>query len=190
MLEPDPIAPPSGPQAQPRESIWRAILEMAVLLAVAVGVALVVKAYVVQPFLIPSGSMERTLLVGDRVLVNKFIYRVRTPHAGDVVVFLSPDDRDVDFIKRVVAVGGQTVELRDGTVYVDGVARAEPFVNGDVKDTYTSRQPVKVPTGYVWVMGDNRTNSRDSRYFGPRPVGDLLGQAMCIYWPFDHLRTL
>jgi signal peptidase I len=190
MSEPDEIASAAEPEVAAHDSLLRSVIEMAVLLVVAFGLAMVVKTYVVQPFLIPSGSMERTLLIGDRVLVNKFIYRFRTPQSGDVVVFLSPEDSSVDFIKRVIAVGGQTVEVRDGTVYVDGTPRTEPFVTTTVKDTYTSQRPVTVPPGYVWLMGDNRTNSRDSRFFGPRPVGDLLGQAMCVYWPLDHMRTL
>lgn len=189
MSDSDEIGLPTAAPAERKDSLLRSILETVLLVVAAFALAMGIKTYVVQPFLIPSGSMERTLLVGDRVLVNKFIYRMRTPHAGDVVVFLSPEDPDVDFIKRVVAVAGQTVEVKEGVVYVDGVARTEPFVDRAVPDTSTFKA-VTVPAGYVWLMGDNRSNSRDSRFFGPRPVADVLGQAFCVYWPLDRVRPL
>lgn len=166
------------------------LLELVVLVAIAFGLAVAIKTWVVQPFMIPSASMQPTLDVGDRILVNKFIFRVRPPGIGDVVVFLSPDSTQIDYIKRVIAVAGQTVDVRDGVVYVDGKALAEPYVADASRDRYTSRQPTRVPPGQVWLMGDNRANSRDSRYFGPRPVSDLLGTAFVIYWPLDRLRTL
>jgi signal peptidase I len=174
----------------PQESMLRSAGELVVIVVVAFLLASSIKAWLVQPFVIPSASMEPTLLVGDRVLVDKTAYRFGTPHVGDVVVFYSPEDQRIDYIKRVIAVEGQTVEVREGVVYVDGKARTEPFVNQAAKDAYTSTSPVIVPAGSVWVMGDNRANSRDSRVFGPRPVSDLLGKAFCIYWPIGHLRSL
>lgn len=178
------------PRAEAEESFLRWLGELVVLVALAFILAMGIKTFVVQPFVIPSTSMVPTLEVGDRVLVNKFVYRFQQPKRGDVVVFTSPDDPGMDLIKRVVAVGGQTVEVRNGTVFVDDVALKEPYVNPRIRDTYSSREPVKVPAGYVWLMGDNRTNSRDSRYFGPQPNGNLLGRAFCIYWPVSRLRGL
>jgi signal peptidase I len=189
--EPEDLTPaPPDRHAQAEESFLRWLAEVVVLLAVAVVLALGIKTFVVQPFVIPSSSMVPTLQIGDRVLVNKFIYRFTQPKPGDVVVFTSPDNDNMDLIKRVIAVGGQSVQIRDGIVYVNGQARTEPFVNPEVRDTYTSAAPVKVPDGYVWVMGDNRTNSRDSRYFGPQPVKNLLGRAFAIYWPLTRIRAL
>jgi signal peptidase I len=160
------------------------------MVALAFALAMVVKTFVVQPFVIPSGSMEPTLLIQDRVLVNKFIYRFTQPKQGDIVVFLSPADKSVDFIKRVIAVGGQTVDIDDGKVKVDGMLLDEPYVNKEVVDRYSAKSSITVPAGQVFLMGDNRTNSRDSRYFGPRPIGELLGRAFAVYWPIDRVGTL
>lgn len=186
----DSTTPPEDPRAEAEESFLRWLGELVVLVAVAFILAMGIKTFVVQPFVIPSTSMVPTLEVGDRVLVNKFIYRFEQPKRGDVVVFTSPDNDGMDLIKRVIAVGGQTVELRNGTVFVDDRPLKEPYVNPLIKDTYTSNEPTKVPAGYVWLMGDNRTNSRDSRYFGPQPVAHLLGKAFCIYWPIGRMRGL
>jgi signal peptidase I len=172
------------------ESFLRWLGELVVLVALAFVLAMGIKTFVVQPFVIPSGSMEPTLQIQDRVLVNKFVYRFQKPQQGDVVVFLSPESNSIDYIKRVVAVGGQTVDIQNGVVRVDGKPLRETYVNHEVQDTYTSQQPIKVPADSVFLMGDNRTNSRDSRYFGPRPVSSLLGKAFFIYWPFNRLHTL
>lgn len=168
-------------------SFGRWVLELAVLLALAWVLAWGIKSYVVQPFIIPSSSMESTLMISDRVLVNRFIYRFTAPKPGDIVVFVSPEENNLDLIKRVVAVGGQTVDVRDGKVYVDGKLRVEPFVNTAYPDHYDSDAPLKVPAGSVYVMGDNRANSKDSRYIGPQPVTRILGRAFAIYWPVDRL---
>jgi signal peptidase I len=194
VSEPGEVTPAhDAPDARPasaEDGFLRWLAELVVLVVIAFLLAMGIKQFVVQPFVIPSGSMEPTLQVGDRVLVNKFVYRFAQPSPGDVVVFLSPESSSVDYIKRVIAVGGQTVEVRDGVVYVDGRAKVEPYVDTRVKDTYTSEKPVKVPAGYVWLMGDNRTNSRDSRYFGARPASDLLGRAFLIYWPVSRVKPL
>lgn len=171
-------------------SFGRWLLELVVLVGLAWVLAFGIKTYVVQPFVIPSSSMEPTLLISDRVLVNKFIYRVTAPRPGDVVVFLSPEDGRTDLIKRVIAVAGQTVDIQDGRVSVDGVLLNEPYVNAADPDHYNSDSPVKVPPGTVWVMGDYRANSKDSRFIGPQPVSKILGRAFAIYWPLDRLAWL
>lgn len=168
-------------------SFGRWVLELAVLLVLAWVLAWGIKTYVVQPFIIPSSSMEPTLMISDRVLVNRFIYRLTEPRPGDIVVFVSPEEGNLDLIKRVVAVGGETVDVRDGKVYVDGVPRVELFVNAAYPDHYDSDAPLKVPAGTVYVMGDNRANSKDSRYIGPQPVTRILGRAFAIYWPPSRL---
>jgi signal peptidase I len=178
--------------------------EYAEALIVALLLALVIRTFVVQAFKIPSGSMLPTLQIGDHILVNKFIYGprleipltqmslgqlpgVRHPAPGDIVVFVWPKDRSKDFIKRVIAIEGQTIEIRERTVYIDG----KPF--DDPHATYTQQRvrpnetygPFTVPPGYVFVMGDNRDQSYDSRFWGPVPVGDIKGKALIIYWSWD-----
>jgi signal peptidase I len=162
-------------------SFGRWFLELVVLVALAWVLALGIKTYIVQPFIIPSSSMEPTLLV------NKFIYRFGSPQPRDIVVFVSPEDGRTDLIKRVIAVAGQTIDVQDGKVFIDGVASVEPYVNAAYPDHYDSDAPVKVPAGMIWVMGDNRANSKDSRFIGPQPVTKVLGRAFAIYWPVGRL---
>lgn len=173
-----------------RTSFGRWLLELVVLVTLALGLATGIKTFVVQPFYIPSGSMEPTLEVGDRVLANKFLYRFDEPKAGDVVVFKSPDAKGTDYIKRIIATEGQTVDVRRGAVTVDGQPLQEAYVNTLVADQSDLTEPVTVPEGHVWLMGDNRANSADSRVFGPQPVSHLLGKAFLVYWPLGRARVL
>lgn len=184
----DPLYP-AGETEQPQEaapadehySFVRWLVELIVLVAVAFAVAYVLKLFVVQPFYIPSGSMEPTLMPGDRILVNKFVYRFEEPKQGDIVVFIAPhDSAKRDFIKRVVAVAGQEVAVRGGELVVDGRPVREPYV---VSTNGSDYGPLRVPEDAVFVMGDNRQNSSDSRVFGPLPEKDILGKAFIIYWP-------
>jgi signal peptidase I len=166
--------------------------------------ALIIRAYIVQAFKIPSGSMIPTLLVGDHILVNKFIYGTkipftdkrilifRKPEKGDIIVFKYPEDPRKDFIKRVIATGGDTVEERNKVVYVDGVRLSEPYAhhydNGlrpggnDPRDNFG---PITVPKNKIFVMGDNRDQSYDSRYWGFVDLKEVLGEAFIIYWSWD-----
>lgn len=155
----------------------------------AVLVALFIKTYVVTPYVVPTGSMLETIQEGDMLLGECVSLRFEDPAQGDIVTFLSPLDGET-LIKRVVAVGGQTVDLVDGAVFVDGERLDEPYTGG--KPTYSLSEyagsagisyPYVVPEGTVWVMGDNRTDSRDSRYFGPVDVDDVTSRALFIYWP-------
>jgi signal peptidase I len=174
-------------QGQETMSFGRWMIELVVLVALAWVLALGIKTYLVQPFIIPSSSMEPTLLISDRVLVNKLIYRFAQPKPGDIIVFISPEDGRTDLIKRVVAVAGQTVDVQDGKVSIDGVELTEPYVNTAYPDHYSSDVPAKIPPGTVWVMGDNRANSKDSRFIGPQPLTKVLGRAFAIYWPIGRL---
>jgi signal peptidase I len=146
--------------------------------------------YLVQRYEIPSTSMEDTLQIGDNVLVDKLSYRFSDPEPGDLVVFLAPDNPRKQWIKRVVAVGGQTVDIRDGVVYIDGDRLTEPYVNTRYPSRYESEVPVKVPADTVYLMGDNRANSQDSRYIGPQPLSRIVGRAFVICWPIDRARSL
>jgi signal peptidase I len=176
-------------------------------IAVALLLALVIRTFVVQAFKIPSGSMLPTLQIGDHLLVNKFVYGarleipftqlsfgrlpgLRAPQRGDVVVFVNPRDPSQDFIKRVVAVAGDTVEMRSRQLYVDGVAVTDPFATYRLGGVPNSQRfgPYEVPAGTLFAMGDNRDESSDSRIWGPVPLENVKGLAFIIYWSWDHAR--
>ena len=182
------------------------IREYAESIVIAVILALFVRTWAVQAFKIPTGSMENNLLIGDHLLVNKFVFGpaarperavlpMRDIHRGDIVVFKYPDEPERDFIKRVIGLPGETIELRNKKVYVNGQPLEEPYVHFlepahnaqevtsfDVRERYG---PVTVPAGQYFVMGDNRDNSQDSRYWGFLPRGYIKGQALMIYWSYD-----
>ena len=189
-----------------RKSSVRETIE-AVLIAFVI--AMVIRTFVVQAFKIPSGSMESTLLVGDHILVNKFLlgtpvdipftnitlFRMpglRNPERGDVIVFKYPRDPKRDFIKRVIGVGGDVIESRDKHLFVNGRKLVEPYaqhVDDDIKsgdsDPRDNFGPVVVPKGDVFVMGDNRDQSYDSRYWGFVDDHEIKGKAIIIYWSWD-----
>jgi signal peptidase I len=175
-------------------------------IVIAVILALFIRTFVVQAFKIPTGSMENNLLIGDHLLVNKFVFGPAGPERGilpmrdirrlDIVVFKYPDEPERDFIKRVIGLPGETVELRNKKVYINGRALDEPYVHFlepasdsqeitsfDVRERYG---PVRVPEGQYFVMGDNRDNSQDSRYWGFLPRSYIKGRALMIYWSFDN----
>ena len=186
------------------KSVKRVIWEYAEAIVTALILALVIRTYVVQAFKIPSGSMEPTLLVGDHILVNKFIYgtelpfshkrvlAVRSPHRGDVIVFEYPGDLSKDFIKRVVGTPGDVVTEKNKVVYVNGKRTADFFTkhtDPDIKpgnlDPRDNFGPIAVPPGEYFVMGDNRDESYDSRYWGFVPMKDIKGEAFVIYWSWN-----
>ena len=137
--------------------------------------------------------MEVTIKTGDMVFAEKVSYHFSDPEQGDIVVFSDPQVPSRTLIKRVIATEGQTVDLRDGKVYVDGVALDEPYTDGlpsyplNTVGTVDISYPYTIPKGDVWVMGDNRTNSSDSRYFGPIDKDTVFGKAFAIYWPVESL---
>jgi signal peptidase I len=175
--------------AKSRKGICRWVLEVAVIVAAAFVLALLVQQFVLKPYVIPSPSMEPTLVRGDRVLVNRLAYHFRSPERGDVIVFRPPAEEGKEpFIKRVVAVGGDRVSVHDGLLWVNGLPQDEPFLKehpilGDSPE-------VKIKPGYVWAMGDNRNNSGDSRLFGPVDEDEIIGVAFAIYWPLSDWREL
>jgi signal peptidase I len=167
------------PPGKPKP-VWR---EYAEAIAISLVLALLIRTFIIQAFKIPSGSMIPTLLVGDHLLVNKFVYRFHPPRRGDIVVFKFPQDRKTDFIKRVVAQEGDTVELVNRTLLVNGLKQFEPYTQYEKPSSLDSHfGPVTVPRGKIFVMGDNRDNSYDSRYWGPVAVKDVVGKALVIYW--------
>jgi signal peptidase I len=185
----DPQTPHSVPSAEEPASALvasiRGLLEWIVVLVLAVAVALFLRAFVLQAFWIESGSMETTLEIRDRVMINRLSYRI-----GDIVVFDRPDGLDgdtQDLIKRVIAIGGDVVEGRDGRIFLNDVPQDETYLDAGV--TTSNFGPVEVPDGYVWVMGDNRGRSSDSRVFGPVPVDSIAGKSFVRFWPLDRLGT-
>jgi signal peptidase I len=168
-------------------SFGRWLLETSFLIVLAFTLAQGTRAFAIQPYVVPTGSMIPTIEIQDRVLVEKITYRfIRPPTQGEVVVFDNPHPSsplDKILIKRVIATGGQTVDIVDDAVWVDGVALDEPYVHGKPTTPGTVFTPVTIPEGQVWLMGDNRTNSADSRFFGPQPVSVIRGRAIWTYWP-------
>ncbi len=160
------------------------------LLILVVSFALVfgfVRPFVVEAFWIPSGSMIPTLQIGDRVLVNKFVYRFTEPERGDIVVFRSVESSDENLIKRVVGVPGDEIAVRKGKLFLNGEPQKEPYVVEDPCLRYLPKtcsfRPTTLPEGHVFVMGDNRAKSRDSRFFGPLPKENIEGEAFLRFWP-------
>ena len=181
-------------EADPENSTEERVSPTLEWILIAIGsvvLALVLRMLLVQSFYIPSGSMEGTLTINDRVLVNKLSYQFSEPSTGDVVVFSRPANLggDIDnLIKRVVAVGGDTVEGRDGVVFRNGVALDESHLNpGTLTSTFA---PVTIPADHVWVMGDSRSNSSDSRMFGPIPLDSVIGRSFVQIWPIQDFELL
>lgn len=167
-----------------KDSFLSFLGELPVLVITAIIVAWLIKTFLVQPFFIPSSSMEPTLLPGDRVLVSKLSYRLGEPKPGNIIVFVAPDapaNAEQDLIKRIQAVSGMTLEVKNGKLIVNGRPKEEPYIRPDTPTS--SFGPVTVPQGKVFMMGDNRANSRDSRFFGPVDKAEVIGKAFFVYWP-------
>ena len=173
-------------------SALRQALEWGAVIIGALIAALLIKTFLFQAFFIPSGSMQQTLQIDDRVLVNKIAYDYGDMSRGDVVVLHRPPTApvsDVDeFIKRIIGLPGDTLEAIDGIVYVNGEPIDEPYIDaGDI----TERLPLTVvPEGHIFVMGDNRNNSSDSRFFGPVDQNLVVGKAFLIVWPISSMGSL
>ena len=173
----------SSQERQPVRKKGGGALEYLVILLVSFALVFgFVRPFVMEAFWIPSGSMIPTLEIGDRVLVNKFIYRFTEPKRADIVVFTSVDNPKEDLIKRVVGVPGDKVAVRKGKLFLNGEPQKEPYTNKKLPDrSFFAR--TTVPRGHVFVMGDNRGNSADSRVFGPLPKKNIEGEAFLRFWP-------
>ncbi|MEW6281715.1 MAG: signal peptidase I [Candidatus Eremiobacterota bacterium] len=197
------------PQLVQPEARRRSVHEFIDSVVVAGVTALMLINFVVRSFYIPSGSMEQTLHVNDYILVNEFIYRFSHPMRGEVIVFTPPPqagDDNKDYIKRVVGLEGDVLQVKDGWLFRNGQKLEEPYVNDDPNDLrepgfgpihsivsdapHSLELPFQVPKGHLFVMGDNRNNSRDSRYWGPLPVQNVVGKAMVIFYPFTRIGIL
>jgi signal peptidase I len=190
------------PNLKKKKSVFREYAEAA---AIAVILALFIRTFVVQAFKIPSGSMEPTLLVGDHILVNKFIYGIKIPYLrktvipisepkrNDVIVFIYPVDQSKDFIKRVIGLPGDTVEIIGKEILINGKPFDDRFGHYTDGEGPSGRSvargrfgPIKVPEGRLFVMGDNRDHSYDSRFWGFVPLSFVKGEAFIIYWSWPH----
>lgn len=161
--------------------------EYAEAIIIAVVAAFLIRGFVVQAFKIPSGSMIPTLQIGDNILVAKFLYWFEEPKRGDVVVFKYPRDESKDFIKRVIGLPGEWLEMKGTTVYINGKPLDEPYAryNGNI-GTREDFGPVLVRPGHIFVMGDNRDNSKDSRYWGLLDEHKIKGKAFMIYFSWNR----
>jgi signal peptidase I len=168
---------------------WRAVLEIIQALALAVIISVILNLFVVQVTEVRQRSMESTLLQGDRVLVSKVDYRLGMPQRGDIVVFQPTTDSTIPYVKRVAAVAGDSVDLRDGNLFVNGKQVDYPGAHGTTTpQTPTIVYPLTVPPDSFFALGDNRQASSDSRSFGPQPDDRIIGKVILRFWPFDRLR--
>ncbi len=177
-------------------------------IVIALVLALVIRHFIIQPFKIPTGSMRMTLIEGDRILVNKFIYgakipftqgsfpALRQPKRGDVIVFVAPQDPKKDFIKRLIGLPGETVEIRGGNIYINGILNKgtllynRTYYNKPESAFGEEGHVVKVPEDSYYVLGDNSASSLDSRYWGFVPKKNILGKAIVIFWPPMRIRII
>ena len=185
---------------------WPIIREWIESAVIAVVIALFIRTFIIQAFKIPTGSMRMTLIEEDRILVNKLRYGPKVPWTkwrlpgfgapkrGDVIVFTYPEDRKRDFIKRLIALGGETVEIKDGHIYIDGRLIDTPPISNiyyyNRGDYGRMNEKTVVPENSYFVLGDNSGSSKDSRYWGFVPENDLIGKAEVIYWPITRMRLI
>lgn len=190
-----------------KERFKSEVREWAESIIIALILALLIRTFVIQAFKIPSGSMIPTFEIGDRIFVSKFIYgakipltdirlpALRQPQRGDIIVFASPETPKKDFVKRLIALEGETVEIKDGNILINGKSidgpesiKANYYYNrGDFGKELSA---VTVPKGYYFTLGDNSANSRDSRFWGFVPKRNLIGKAVFLYWPIQRIRVI
>jgi signal peptidase I len=217
-VSPDPSAARTAGGKGREKSRTNSLIELVVIVLVAVGLALAIQAWIVKPYRIPSGSMEPTLKVGQRVLVDRIGMHLGGPKVGDIVVFHPPRDAEqqvcgpaphmvtpgtaacatpepqessTNFIKRIVAGPGDTLYIKEGHAYRDGKREHDPYIapcGGGAECNFP--KPIKIPAGHWFMMGDNRGQSDDSRFWGPVPTGWIIGQAFATYWPPDRIGLL
>jgi signal peptidase I len=204
VLDPSAVDPgvqaPDGPV---KGRGYRMVVEWVIILMAVLLCTVLLRTYVVQSFYIPSGSMLPTLQVGDRIIVDKLSYHLHDVHRGDIVVFARPELEDqqyADLVKRVIGLPGETISSKGGDIYINGKKLDEPWLPPGA-DSYTGPLagddphpqfdlpgPVHIPEGEYYVMGDNRTDSEDSRFFGPIPKSLIVGRAVAVIWPVGHIK--
>ncbi len=204
LLRPGEVARELLPDAHTRRRRKRSngsklLIEWIVLIVAALTIALLIKTFLFQAFVIPSESMEPTLhgctgCSNDRILVNKLSYRLHDVNRGDIVVFAAPPGFDnggiKDFVKRVIGLPGETIETRNDQVFIDGKPLEEPYINPDCTDRGGAIERQEIPVGHVYVMGDNRCSSSDSRKFGTIDTDTIVGRAFVRIWPLSRFKFL
>jgi len=183
------VTPPAATAAPAHHALRHEIRVWTRDLLIAIGLAMVIIVFLYQPVKVEGTSMAPLLSDQERIFINKFVYRFEPIERGDVVVFWYPLDRSKSFIKRVMALPGETIEIRRGAVYVNGQMVPEPYVPSQYADV-SDFGPVRVPQGSYFVMGDHRISSNDSRVFGPVASQYIYGRAVFAYWPVDHFGSL
>jgi signal peptidase I len=209
------VSTATQPAKKRSKSLTSSIVELVVIIAVALGLALAIQAWIIKPYRIPSGSMEPTLAVGQRVLVNRIGMDFSDPHVGEIAVFHPPEGAEqeqcgpiphtiklggeacsqpipkksnVNFIKRIVAGPGDTITIVEGHVIRNGVREKDSYIRQCGSSPECSfPKPIKIPAGHWFMMGDNRGESDDSRFWGPVPTGWVIGGAIATYWPPDRI---
>lgn len=174
-----------GQEKVKQPTVKNPIREVLETVAIALILALLIRTFAFEVFVVDGVSMETTLHDNERLLVNKFVYRFRSPRPGDIVVFKYPRDPRRDFIKRTIAVAGDTVEIRDGQVFVNGTPLAEDYIT---RAGHSDFPRFVVPPDSIFVLGDNRNNSQDSRVFGEVPLRNVKGKAFIRFWPLTRIR--
>ncbi|KYO68701.1 signal peptidase I [Thermovenabulum gondwanense] len=162
------------------------LMEWIKSIAIALVIALAIRAYIIEPMIVPTGSMIPTINIGDRILVNKYIYRIKPLQRGDIVVFKYPDDPSQTFVKRLIGLGGDVIEIKEGVLFINGKEYKEDYLNEPIVGNFG---PYKVPEGYYFMMGDNRNNSKDSRFWVNKfvPKKYIVGKAVFRIWPLDRI---
>ncbi|WNQ13710.1 signal peptidase I [Paenibacillus aurantius] len=183
-------------QVQQPDAVKSEIWEWAKALIIAGALVLLIRFFVFAPFIVEGPSMEPNFYTGERLIVNKIIYTIRKPHRGEVVVFHAPQEKD--YIKRVIALPGETIKIEKGKVYINNEELKEPYIqeaidkyfkenNADYNANY---KEMTIPDGEIFVMGDNRVNSTDSRMIGPVAYEKIIGRADIIFWPLSKLQLI
>lgn len=194
-------------KVRPQSRAARVIFSYGLSALIAILVAVVLQSFVIKPYLIPSTSMADTLVPGQRILVDRLVYRFAAVHRGDIIVFRAPQPPHETMIKRVVGLPGDLLSIRDGRLFVNGSRAPDAFVDkvaGSTEPTmppdpntilnpgepWSLYRPYRVPAGHYFVMGDNRTDSSDRRFWGPVPRAAIIGQAVLTYWPLSRIGRL
>lgn len=175
----------------------RTIIEIVIIVAAAIALTFVVRTFVIESYEVPTASMQSTIEPGDRILSERVSYYSRTPARGEIITFTNPTDSTETLVKRTIAVAGDVVDIYDDNLYINGELQEEDYVHGlptrQLSPTYKNipiTYPYVVPEGYIWVMGDNRINSSDSRYFGPVETSTVSGHVVFRYWPFNRFGVM
>ena len=180
-------------ESEKKANSWRSFKENGTTILIALLLAFLIRVFIAEPRYIPSESMFPTLETGDRLVIEKIDYKFHSPVKGDIVVFQPPAklrllgyDKNQAFIKRAIAIEGETVEIKDGVVYINNEPQSEDYIAAPPKYDLL---PVTVPEGKLFVMGDNRNNSNDSHVWGFLPIENVIGHAVFRFWPFERIGT-